>query len=87
MYAQRLQIQERLTHQVAQAIAAVSSASGVMVVCSAAHMCMVARGVENHASMTTTVASLGRFQLEPALRKQLLQLAAASSGTPATRGG
>lgn len=59
MYTQRLQVQERITHQVADAVAAELEAEAVVVMVDAAHMCMVARGVENHAGRTSTVACRG----------------------------
>lgn len=73
MYTQRLQVQERITHQVADAVAKVSGAGGVMVVVDAAHMCMVARGVENHAGSTTSFAVRGAFADRPEMRRQVLQ--------------
>ncbi|GIL89935.1 hypothetical protein Vretifemale_17680 [Volvox reticuliferus] len=129
MFTQRLQVQERITHQLADAMqqvlqAAVATAplimpgvgdftagagdectltgqhqqpscngtavaqpgtgpmtgnggeatAGVMVVCDAAHMCMVARGVENHSGSTTTFAVRGAFATRPELRRAVLQL-------------
>jgi len=58
-FTQRLQLQERITQQVADAVAALTGAAGVLVCCRAAHMCMVARGVENHAGSTVTRAAVG----------------------------
>ncbi|GIL42212.1 hypothetical protein Vafri_267 [Volvox africanus] len=129
MFTQRLQVQERITHQVADAIQEVLQAAaaaaplimptladssacagdectftgqhlqhscnvtavaqpgtgavtgdggeataGVMVVCDAAHMCMVARGVENHSGSTTTFAVRGVFTTQPELRRAVLRL-------------
>ncbi|KXZ41850.1 hypothetical protein GPECTOR_262g668 [Gonium pectorale] len=104
-YASRLQVQERITHQVADEVAALLAAAaagaaaspsygaaaaapsgapceqavevgggggGVMVVCDAAHMCMVARGVENHSGSTTTFAVRGIFAERPELRRAAL---------------
>lgn len=48
--------QERLTHQLADAVSSLSGAAGTMVVLEAMHLCMLARGVEKHASSTSTVA-------------------------------
>lgn len=90
MFSQRLQVQERITHQVADALEALGSGrdqGGCMVVCDACHMCMVSRGVENHAGRTTTLAVRGVFAEQPQLRKRVLQLcrprlaAAASSSS------
>ncbi|GLC35363.1 hypothetical protein PLESTF_001212500 [Pleodorina starrii] len=122
MFTQRLQVQERITHQVADAVEAMllgrrscdsapqtvaaaaadasacvaaercgtaagsaagfaagaeaeaAAAAGVMVVCDAAHMCMVARGVENHSGSTTTFAVRGAFASRPELRRAVLRL-------------
>ncbi len=85
-FTQRLQVQERITHQVADAVgqlvgrrrgrpgAAGAGAGDVMVVCDAAHMCMVARGVENHSGSTTTFAVRGAFAEQAGLRRQVLRL-------------
>ena len=72
-FSRRLQIQERLTHQVADAVQGCTQAAGVLVLCRAAHMCMVARGVEKHASSTVTVAVRGVFQVDPTLRLKMLR--------------
>ncbi len=72
MFSWRLQIQERLTQQIADAVQHMAESMGVMVVCEAAHMCMVARGVEKHASSTITLATRGQAATDPALRHQLL---------------
>jgi len=72
MYTQRLQVQERITHQVADAVAAELGAAAVVVMVEAAHMCMVARGVENHAGRTTTVACRGLAVRDGALCHQAL---------------
>ena len=55
----RLQVQERLTAQIADAVSAVTAAASVLVVCDAAHLCMVSRGVEKAASSTVTLAARG----------------------------
>ncbi|KAG2454032.1 hypothetical protein HYH02_001073 [Chlamydomonas schloesseri] len=113
MYTQRLQVQERITHQVADAVEVMllrqrqrpqagqgqqeqghewqrqepcsadgqagvegdsEAGGGVMVVCDAAHMCMVARGVENHSGSTTSFAVRGAFASRPDMRRQVLRL-------------
>lgn len=71
-FSHRLQIQERLTNQLADAVQVVSGAAGCIVTCEAAHMCMVARGVEKHASSTITLASRGVAATDANLRGQLL---------------
>lgn len=72
-FTQRLQVQERITQQVADAVARYTGAAGVMVVAKAAHMCMVARGVENHAGTTLTRAASGLFADQPELRTRFLR--------------
>ena len=74
MFSKRLQVQERLTQQVADAAAAVLGAEAVLVVCESAHMCMVARGVEKHASTTLTTAARGAWATDAAARALPLQL-------------
>ncbi|MGB9577919.1 MAG: GTP cyclohydrolase I, partial [Halothiobacillaceae bacterium] len=74
MYARRLQIQEQLTKQIAEAIQKVTGARGVAVHIEAAHMCMAMRGVEKQHSMTTTSVMLGAFRNNPATRQEFLQL-------------
>lgn len=65
-------LQERLTQELAGAVEALANARGVLVVVEALHMCMVARGVEKHASSTTTVAARGSLAEDGAARSQLL---------------
>jgi GTP cyclohydrolase I len=72
-FTQRLQVQERITHQVAEAVQQLLQPAGVMVVISAAHMCMVARGVENHAGSTSTRAAFGVFEQDAKLRCKVLR--------------
>lgn len=72
-FSKRLQIQERLTHQIADAVHSGASAAGTLVLCRAKHMCMVARGVEKHASSTVTIAACGLFESNHTLRNQALQ--------------
>jgi GTP cyclohydrolase I len=62
MFARRLQLQERLTQQVAEAIEEVISPRGVGVLCEAQHFCMMMRGVEKQHSGTVTSAMLGDFR-------------------------
>ena len=72
-YTRRLQVQERITHQVADGLAALAMQGCVLVVCDAVHMCMVARGVEQHASATLTTAARGLFASDVALRSRVLE--------------
>lgn len=74
MYARRLQIQENLTRQVADAVMSVTSASGVGVVIEAKHMCMMMRGVEKQNSVMSSSAMLGSFRSSVNTRQEFLQL-------------
>lgn len=74
MYASRLQIQESLTHQIADAIQDVTGAKGVGVVIEAKHLCMMMRGVEKQNSMMQTSAMFGAFRNNQATRSEFLQL-------------
>lgn len=61
VFAKRLQIQERMTREIAQEIMRVLKPKGVMVVCEAEHTCMTCRGVKRAGSKTTTCTVLGEF--------------------------
>ncbi|MDX2150751.1 MAG: GTP cyclohydrolase I FolE [Bryobacteraceae bacterium] len=74
MYARRLQIQEQLTHQVAEAIKEVLDPLGVGVVCQARHFCMMMRGVEKQHSSATTSAMLGAMRERKETRDEFLAL-------------
>ena len=74
MYARRLQIQENLTRQIAEAIQQVTDAAGVAVVIEAQHMCMMMRGVEKQNSSMNTSVMLGEFRSNPATRSEFLSL-------------
>jgi GTP cyclohydrolase IA len=75
MFARRLQLQERLTEQVARAIESVISPRGVGVLCEARHFCMMMRGVEKQGSSTMTSTMLGSFRADKATRDEFLSLA------------
>jgi len=75
VFARRLQVQERLTEQVAQAIEEVLRPEGVGVVIEAEHLCMMMRGVEKQASSTITSALRGSFQDDAKTRDEFLRLA------------
>jgi GTP cyclohydrolase I len=74
MYARRLQIQERLTSQIANAIQEELHPAGVGVIIEARHLCMVMRGVEKQNSTTTTSAMLGDFRERVQTRDEFLSL-------------
>ncbi|OMG64142.1 type I GTP cyclohydrolase I FolE [Stutzerimonas balearica] len=74
MYARRLQIQENLTRQIAEAIQEVTSAAGVAVVIEARHMCMMMRGVEKQNSVMNTSVMLGAFRSSCNTRMEFMQL-------------
>lgn len=74
MYARRLQIQERLTSQIAQAINEKLSPQGVGVIIEARHLCMVMRGVEKQNSMAVSSAMLGAFRESKQTRDEFLSL-------------
>jgi len=73
MFARRLQVQERLTQQVAEAVSEVVSPRGVGVLCEAQHFCMMMRGVKQH-SDTITSTMLGGFRRQKATRDEFLAL-------------
>lgn len=81
LYCCRLQLQERITHQVADAMAQVCPESSVLVMVDAAHMCMVARGVEKHAAATVTTAFRGQGHDEQQQRSSMLEQMLASQSS------
>lgn len=74
MFARRLQLQERLTQQVAGAITEAIAPRGVGVLCEAQHFCMMMRGVEKQHSGTVTSSMLGSFRKNKATRDEFLSL-------------
>jgi GTP cyclohydrolase I len=75
VFARRLQVQERLTDQIADAIMDVLQPTGVGVVIEAAHFCMMMRGVEKQNSRTVTSALRGIFRDDSKTRVEFLRLA------------
>lgn len=73
MFARRLQIQENMTLQIAEAIAEATYARGVAVVVEASHMCMMMRGVEKQGAMTTTSVMHGDFRNSTRPREEFLR--------------
>lgn len=76
MFARRLQIQENLSRQIAEAIQTSTDAAGVGVIIEARHLCMSMRGVEKQNSMMKTSVMLGEFRSDAATRSEFLQLIA-----------
>ncbi|CAJ0582865.1 unnamed protein product, partial [Mesorhabditis spiculigera] len=74
MFSKRLQVQERMTKQIATAITEAVQPHGVAVVIEASHMCMVMRGVQKANAMTTTSCMLGEFRDNPKTRDEFLAL-------------
>ncbi|WP_437883374.1 GTP cyclohydrolase I FolE [Pseudomonas sp. LRF_L74] len=74
MFARRLQIQESLSRQIAEAVRQVTGAAGVAVVIEAQHMCMMMRGVEKQNSSMVTSVMLGEFRDNAATRSEFLSL-------------
>ncbi len=73
MYARRLQIQENLTQEIAQAVMDATGARGAAVVMDAQHMCMMMRGVQKQDSSTRSVAMLGQFCTDNQARNEFLR--------------
>ena len=74
MFARRLQIQERLTRQISEAIMQITGAEGAGVVIEARHLCMQMRGVEKQHSIMTTSSMVGSFRRELATRNEFTRL-------------
>jgi GTP cyclohydrolase I len=74
MFARRLQLQERLTQQVAEAVVEAMGPRGVGVLCEARHLCMMMRGVEKQHSGTVTSTMLGSFRSNKSTRDEFLAL-------------
>ena len=74
MYSRRLQVQERLTRQIAETIQDVLEPIGVAVIMEGQHMCMQMRGVEKQNSLTTTSSMLGKFRQSDRTRSEFLSI-------------
>ncbi|KAJ7891165.1 GTP cyclohydrolase I [Mycena leptocephala] len=74
MFGRRLQVQERLTKQIALAVQEAIQPCGVAVVMEATHMCMTIRGVQKPGSMTVTSCMLGCFRTDQKMREEFLML-------------
>jgi len=74
IFAKRLQVQERLTHQIAHTLQTALKPRGVGVIIEAKHMCMVMRGVEKQNSFATTSSMLGVFRKNLSTREEFLRL-------------
>lgn len=74
MFGRRLQVQEKLTKQIAETVLEITKASGVGVIIEAKHLCMMMRGVEKQNSVMTTSVMLGRFRKDDRTRAEFLSL-------------
>ena len=73
MFSRRLQIQENMTQQIAEAILEATQAKGVGVSVAARHMCMMMRGVEKQSSSMITSVMLGKFRSNLSTRQEFMQ--------------
>jgi GTP cyclohydrolase I len=80
MFSRRLQVQERLTNQIANTLNEVLRPRGVAVVMEAVHLCMMMRGVEKQNSKAITSAMLGAFRDRPETRAEFMELIKSSRG-------
>lgn len=74
LYSRRLQVQERLTRQIAEAVMEVTKGHGVGVIIECTHMCVNMRGVQKNGAMTTTSFMLGDFRSNHKTREEFLNL-------------
>ena len=74
VYARRLQIQEQMTEQIAEAIEKCLGAKGVFVMVEAEHMCMSARGIKKPGSKTITFAAKGKILKDEMLKNEIIHL-------------
>ena len=74
MFSRRLQVQERLTRQIAETVKEILDPIGVAVIMEGQHMCMQMRGVEKQNSLTTTSSMLGKFRESDRMRSEFLSI-------------
>ncbi|KAG9446085.1 hypothetical protein H6P81_012213 [Aristolochia fimbriata] len=79
LYGCQLQVQERLTRQIAETISSIFHLLGVMVVVEASHICMISRGIEKVGSNTATIAVMGQFSADPKARAAFLDAISSST--------
>lgn len=84
MFAKRLQVQERLTSQIAKAIYDHLKPQGVAVMVEAIHLCAIIRGVRNHSTSMVTTSLLGAFRNDKLLRSEFMEQTAKSATTSIT---
>jgi GTP cyclohydrolase I len=82
VFARRLQVQERMTNQIAETIREKTDPLGVAVVCEGTHLCMAMRGVEKQNSLAVTSAMLGAFRDNARTRMEFLELVRGRNGGP-----
>ena len=85
VFARRLQVQERMTNQIAQTILEKIDPLGVAVVCESTHLCMSMRGVEKQNSFAVTSAMVGAFRNNARTRMEFLELIKLRSAVPGVR--
>ncbi len=74
MFARRLQIQERLTHDIANAFEKILKAQGIIVMIEAVHLCMMMRGVQKKSSITKTIVTSGVFKDNHPLKQEFFNI-------------
>ena len=74
IYARRLQLQEKLTKQIAECVMEATNAEGVATIIEAQHLCMMMRGIQKQNSVMTTSVMLGSFRQDPRTRAEFLSL-------------
>ncbi|XP_068665891.1 GTP cyclohydrolase 1-like [Aristolochia californica] len=79
LYGCQLQVQERLTRQIAETISSIFHLLGVMVVVEASHICMISRGIEKVGSSTATIAVMGQFSADPKAKAAFLEAISSST--------